>query len=413
MMRSVLGRLVLKWHRFPSRFFVALWPSSIGLGLGGSHHIYKAGLTGDSCCGTDFQNTYWTSAAQPAKGSALVGTAFAQKIIWQHQHPSDCTAVKYLIWLPSHNGIGSNFHCMGQVLAYAINLDRVLVLAHDPDHPYYDPTYCGNNANYHDCFFEPVSSCSLSDARNLAGLTDYEFSRLTEVRWLEADKPNEAVVKLSLMPEQHNFAPSIFGDFLATSPIDPAKHQYWWKAQSVAFLVRPNERTLSEIRKRKKLTFHQHIQPGTISCHIRHGDKWAETELTEDKSYVRALEELMSQAKEQNKSLKREVFLSTEDPLSVAYFRNLTGWTTHFTHVPRKPDRYVSNMQYAQKIGKATEILNSLVNLDLALDCDAWVGTLTSNWCRLIDEMRSTVRCKSDGVYWDAQQTNPPSDLVW
>jgi hypothetical protein len=63
------------------------------------------------------------------------------------------------------------------------------------------------------------------------------------------------------------------------------------------------------------------------------------------------------------------------------------------------------------------EILDSgcalQVNLDLALQCDAWIGTLSSNWCRLIDELRSTARCKAQGIYLDAQQDNPPGDLNW
>jgi hypothetical protein len=58
----------------------------------------------------------------------------------------------------------------------------------------------------------------------------------------------------------------------------------------------------------------------------------------------------------------------------------------------------------------AEEVLNSLMNLDLALDCDAWVGTLSSNWCRLIDELRSTSRCKANGIYRDAAQPYPPTN---
>lgn len=32
-----------------------------------------------------------------------------------------------------------------------------------------------------------------------------------------------------------------------------------------------------------------------------------------------------------------------------------------------------------------------LLNLEYALKCDAFVCTLMSNWCRLIDELRATV----------------------
>ena len=301
---------------------------------------------------------------------------------------------------------------MGQVLGYALNLDRVLLLAHDPNHPYYDPSYC-DEPSYHDCYFEKISSCSLSDAASVAGVNELDLSGLSEVRYVEADRPNEACVKLSLMPEQHFFAPSIFTQFLENSPIEAAKHHYWWKAQAVAFLVRPNKRVLEEIEARKRSSFRRHIRQGTISCHIRHGDKWMEAAIVEDENYMRAIEELRTLSKTQRKHLRREIFLSTEDPLSIEYFRNNTGWTTLYTQVPRKPDRHVSNMQYAEEIGKANEMINSLLNLDLALECDAWVGTMTSNWCRLIDELRSTVRCKSDGMYWDAEQKNPPSDLVW
>jgi hypothetical protein len=32
-----------------------------------------------------------------------------------------------------------------------------------------------------------------------------------------------------------------------------------------------------------------------------------------------------------------------------------------------------------------------LLNLEYSLQCDAYVGTLASNWCRIVDEMRATV----------------------
>ena len=109
--------------------------------------------------------------------------------------------------------------------------------------------------------------------------------------------------------------------------------------------------------------------------------------------------------------LSRDVFLSTEDPGAVAYFQQLSEWNTSYTNVPRKPNTHKSTPEYAREIGPATEMLNSLISLDLALQCEGWVGTLSSNWCRLIDELRSTVRCKADRLYVDAQQVNPPMDM--
>ena len=39
------------------------------------------------------------------------------------------------------------------------------------------------------------------------------------------------------------------------------------------------------------------------------------------------------------------------------------------------------------------------MNLELALEADAWVCTLSSNWCRLIDELRMTVGMKASKPY--------------
>ena len=51
--------------------------------------------------------------------------------------------------------------------------------------------------------------------------------------------------------------------------------------------------------------------------------------------------------------------------------------------------------------GVVNEVLNALLNLELALEADAWVLTLSSNWCRLIDALRMTVAGKTDGIVMD------------
>lgn len=51
--------------------------------------------------------------------------------------------------------------------------------------------------------------------------------------------------------------------------------------------------------------------------------------------------------------------------------------------------------EYALQVGPVKDMLGSILNLQLALECSAWVGTFSSNWCRLIDQMRATVGCKA------------------
>ena len=44
-------------------------------------------------------------------------------------------------------------------------------------------------------------------------------------------------------------------------------------------------------------------------------------------------------------------------------------------------------------------LLNAFANLELSLEADAWVQTLSSNWCRMVDELRMTVGGKAHAVF--------------
>ena len=46
------------------------------------------------------------------------------------------------------------------------------------------------------------------------------------------------------------------------------------------------------------------------------------------------------------------------------------------------------------------EYLSMLLNLQLSTQCDAWVCTLASNWCRLMDELRVTIGGKASFLFY-------------
>lgn len=66
-----------------------------------------------------------------------------------------------------------------------------------------------------------------------------------------------------------------------------------------------------------------------------------------------------------------------------------------------------------QEWGRDEEWLNSLVSLSLALEADSWVLHMSSNWCRLVDELRSTVRCKASGLLIDPERQLADFDTNW
>eukprot|EP00882_Tetradesmus_deserticola_P020017 GHRQ01021569.1.p1 GENE.GHRQ01021569.1~~GHRQ01021569.1.p1 ORF type:complete len:150 (-),score=25.84 GHRQ01021569.1:688-1137(-) len=102
--------------------------------------------------------------------------------------------------------------------------------------------------------------------------------------------------------------------------------------------------------------------------------------------------------------LHLQLFITTEDPRTLAYFTNSSRWLTSYTY-----------MKEEESGGRDdTEYLRSLLNLDLSLQCDGFAGSFFSNWQRLIVEMRVTVRCRANAVYVDAHYKTPAEmDFNW
>jgi hypothetical protein len=54
-------------------------------------------------------------------------TEEAQKLLYQHQNPENCSQARYLLWRMHGSGVGSDLHVMSAALATAITLGRVLI----------------------------------------------------------------------------------------------------------------------------------------------------------------------------------------------------------------------------------------------------------------------------------------------
>ena len=170
---------------------------------------------------------------------------------------------------------------------------------------------------------------------------------------------------------------------------------------AIAYIVRPNRRTLREIKHRKDILFSgQSISPGTISVHVRHGDKGSEMSIVPDRKYVAAAEQMLGSRG--YLPLRKTIFLSTEDPATVLHFREMTSWQVQYTNVTRSNHNMGAPFNVPDPSG---EFLDGLLSLDLATQCDGYVCTLGSMWCTLIDRLRNTVRCKAASPYIDMHGT--------
>lgn len=347
----------------------------------------------------------------------MYGTMAAQHAIWRHQHPKSCSAKKFLVYKASGsgNGIGSVLHKTTVLLQAALNLDRILVLYPQPGGQWVDAPYCLRTYTLDSCYLEPLSSCSIRDAMG--------YRKWEDVPWLDAGtygRNSDRTLKDECVTFGAQFlwaqrgpagaTPTLFHPLLHRGNVSTASY-YWWRAQGVAYLVRPNARTLKVLQRRRVEIFQNgSIANGTLSVHVRRGDKWKESTLADDDAYLRAAEWMV---RDHADSVQRSIFLSTEDADTVRFFAGVRNWTVRWTSVRRQRSGFQSDAEFVQLVGYDAEFLNSLVSLQLALDCSAWVGMISSNWNRLVDELRSTIRCKFDRPYVDVLVGANITDHDW
>ncbi|GIL89204.1 hypothetical protein Vretimale_18609 [Volvox reticuliferus] len=371
----------------------------------GSHHMYIRPGPYDPCPKQFIEGT-WTS--QRSMGNAtLPFTLEAQREIYENQHPPDCSKAKYLIYSVGPNGIGAVFHVTGVALHLALDVGRVFVeapttfLTHSPQ--------CKGKPTLDSCYFLPFGGCKPTKAQ-MDNAVSLSYRDVKEGAVIDAPV---VIASHELLVRFRAEAPKRFLSRLQTTAMDPKKYYYWWRAQSVTYMLRLRPEVLQDLeQRRKRFLSGPTPAPGCISVHVRHGDKGVEATVFEDRVY----DETAAQVRALDPSyFLNQLFVSTEDPETIDYFVNKTKWSTGYTSgVPRKPDRHKANLAYMADIGYYEEMLNSLLNLDLALECWAFVGSIYSNWVRLIDELRATIRCKANAVFADVHYKNPHQmDVNW
>jgi len=363
-------------------------------------------------------------------GASLYGTSYAQDAIFAHQHPASCEGKRFLQYAVHGFGPGSNLHTIGAALAVAMDDDRILVLpprAEEPRLVWYDDAWCPGARGW-ECWLQPVAGCLPT--------ADSDVRRLTYYDGLE---------------QLH--VPSIFEPLLHCSGVPNEKHFYWWRSQSVAYLMRFNEKTRSELdAMRQELLFESHggqvqplstvqVQGGGVAMLVRHGDKVGEMDVEPVNSYVEAARGLFSGSQQlpvrwrSNASFSypsdafagRRVFVHSEDGQVMQVFRSLAGesnrdnttgnsvqshdadWTVSFIKPDNACQGWCDPQDVVAQMGTRRGLLTYLLSVEESLQQDAFVCPLLSGWCRLIDELRSTVAGKANAPFIDMSGENPKS----
>ena len=283
--------------------------------------------------------------------------------IERHQNPADCEHSRFMVVDLEPTGIGSTVHVWGMYLAHA--MERGLVLVTRGSWIYTDGATCGGRSMDLGCYFVPPTSCSLSQAES--GLrTDLHFRLVQD--WQR--------VRRSLPPSFR------------------ARGYRYWKAIASAYLVRPLPWLTKLAEEEKARVFGREGMPHPItSMHVRHGDTGLEVPIVPFSRYDAMV------------AKNETVFLSTEDKSVIEE----AGIARERRYLYSSMERLnLSPFDAVKRLGGGREGTNSLVQLLIASECDSFVGTRSSNWCMLIEEL-AKVRGRGLG---SAYRT-PAGDDMW
>ena len=178
--------------------------------------------------------------------------------------------------------------------------------------------------------------------------------------------------------------PVVFTDM--ASGMTEEQAVYWWRAQAIGYLMRFNNHTLKKIDlMRSGCNF---SLSGAISVNIRGGDKWTEGHLISPERMVDKASDLISQMP---LSYSRVLFITSDDLDAILRARQHAEKRHHlkvlYCHdVPRMP--HGNQEALVPSFWSVNVTISVFMQLLMISECDAWIGSRSSNWNRIMDIFR-------------------------
>lgn len=311
------------------------------------------------------------------------GSRAIQDTIFRHQNPATCDGKKFLYFEPQNYGIGSMIHIAATALQHAICTGRILYLPKRSDilnMTLWKPQECKSSTLL--CYFLPVTNCTLDESDAA------EWPICNASTWMNADVQAARVVRTQV--PSYPQGPCSFCDAPKRFPFPPEASKIVdayvgseapLMAQITRYLIRPQQWLLYRISEFTANHFPvKQIPRPFASIHVRYGDKLTETARQPLSLYM---DMLMASRPDIH-----HVVLSTETESVISYLRanyhSVVFYTFNYTRLE------ANNPGTLRKRNAVDEFIASFANLYVAMHADAFVGSLTSNWCRLIHEMERT-----------------------
>lgn len=390
---------------------------------------------------------------QLTPNDTLFGLQHALDIIWKHQHPQDCKNAKFLIPTEHTGGFGSELHVLTNPLGLAMDLDRVYLLnplLQSLSMWELETPFCRNGTSIGlDCYYEVSSSCTIFDALGanalqvLQRLKKMKFRSLPSGPYAVEDLPpvytlhgqhSSRLYTDDFLKEINKFSagrktlmlhnvfrmggkyiPRVFRPLMDCSPIIPQFQYYWWRAMTMTYYLRPNERTMAWINEHRNYSFERAAERNnTVGIYVRRGDKSREMRISPLTEYIDAMRLIWSLNYLPNATAPRVIFLASESSEVIdemtQYVQNHTTmyemyYTTVFDRKGLLAEKSASERDAgAEILHHPDEYLSMLLNIHHLLQANAWVCTLGSNFCRVFDELRATVGAKAGAPFVDLSE---------
>ncbi|CAF0830577.1 unnamed protein product [Rotaria sp. Silwood1] len=287
---------------------------------------------------------------------SIQNTLQAQNWLYEHQHPIDCTNKRFaIIQNYAWSGFGSTFHQIVWAFGMAIADNRIGV--------YQVPgnwLYGACSSSTPDCFFLPITNCSIPS--KVDGNQTIKINANTG-HW---PKP--------ILP-----------------PIFQNRTFNWYRAQLLFYLMRYKPETLAHVQntialyfKSPSIDFHHPY----IAVYVRRSDKVRSREMSQSYTLKQYFDLFDADARRVNISI---IYINSEDEQVFNEFAQINKEKQGYyklLNITVQRNVVFASLVHMNSEQRGKIILEFLSDLFIEANADLHVGTLTSNWCRLVDEMR-------------------------
>ena len=324
----------------------------------------------------------------------------AQRIIAEHQNPASCATAQFEVWQCESGscGLGCVINLIANVMVDAMSRGRVVLMAADCGAAHSDGPLCASHPRNLECFFLPLSRCTLADVR--ADNTIY--SHRLRVHPMGTRPSPLAELTRNLHPNGAQLFARMHCIAYVMRPQPTTLDAFAALAQSIVSVTRLLGSTALSAPTPVAPLLPSAWRPWTdgvapISVFIRHGDKHSEMKLLPARVYL-----------QNGTSWLRDIGVPTSDPRAVpsmflgtddaAAITNATaelppGWSMLYLAQPlllNDPiNSHAGRMEMlALNMSTSDVFLRQLFEIFVSAHSEALVGTLRSNLCRLMYALR-------------------------